>query len=173
MSEKDHAIQLATEKVKNRWVDVVEPHVIAINEQIKTKLELEAGTEEVAREIGRLTAAVERNRREEEELRKLAADVQAFVEANDGKEADADDLREQADADSRLVLDRLSEELSLEEFLFALDELLASRKISLEDFMREVRDASRRQFMCKMERQKASNAFGKAAPTSCNRQLVA
>merc|ERR1712039_664606 len=159
--------------VTSRWTFVVEPYVNDINEQNKARVELEAGAEEVTKEMGRLTAAIEKNRREEEELRKVEADLRAFIEANDGKEPDADDLRAQADAESRLVLDRLSEELSLEEYLLALDELLAARKISLEDFMREVRDASRRQFMCKLERQKASQALGKAVQVSSQRQAVA
>ena len=68
------------------------------------------------------------------------------------------------DADSAQVLDLLAEEVSLEELLVALDELLASNKISIDDFMGEVRHVGRRAFLCKVLREKSEEAVRAAGP---------
>eukprot|EP00408_Alexandrium_pacificum_P045933 CAMPEP_0171267084 /NCGR_PEP_ID=MMETSP0790-20130122/58977_1 /TAXON_ID=2925 /ORGANISM="Alexandrium catenella, Strain OF101" /LENGTH=330 /DNA_ID=CAMNT_0011735811 /DNA_START=27 /DNA_END=1017 /DNA_ORIENTATION=+ len=90
------------------------------------------------------------------------------------------ELQEQCDAQERLasddpsglseepdgqqISDSLAEELALDELLVALDELLAGKKITLEDFLREVREAGRRQFMCRAQRLKSASVVAAAAP---------
>jgi len=116
----------------------------------------------VEEQLAILKAEEARHQEQVQQVEALEAQLGAFVAANEGKEPDPDDLREDLDADSRQVLDLLAEELSLEEFLVAMDELLAARKISIDDFMREVRDVSRRRFMCQVLRQKSEAAVRRA-----------
>mmetsp|Transcript_111562 Transcript_111562/g.360086 ORF Transcript_111562/g.360086 Transcript_111562/m.360086 type:complete len:348 (+) Transcript_111562:44-1087(+) len=73
-------------------------------------------------------------------------------------------LGDEADLDGLQALECLAEELALDELLVALDELLAARRITTEDFLREVRDASRRQFLCRAQRLKSAAAAAAAAP---------
>merc|ERR1712060_909598 len=71
-----------------------------------------------------------------------------------------------ADPDSDQALDCLAEELALEEMLVCLDELFAAQKLGLDDFLREVRDVSRRQFIVRAQRLKSATASAAAAPVS-------
>jgi len=77
---------------------------------------------------------------------------------------DLDDLGVTNDADNQQALNCLAEELALGELLIGLDELLAAQKITLEDFLREVRDVSRKQFLCRAQRLKSAAVSAAAAP---------
>lgn len=68
------------------------------------------------------------------------------------------------DPDSDQALECLAEELALEELLVCLDELFGAQKLALDDFLREVRDVSRRQFIVRAQRLKSANASAAAAP---------
>mmetsp|Transcript_81529 Transcript_81529/g.227074 ORF Transcript_81529/g.227074 Transcript_81529/m.227074 type:complete len:375 (+) Transcript_81529:151-1275(+) len=159
---KEAAVRAVTEKVKACWSVVVKPIVEETNQQLKKCAELEEQVKQVDAEMEKLKAAEERNRKHEADLRDMEDEMRAFIDANDAAELDPDRLRDDLDPDSQQVLSCLSEELALEEFLVALDELLAGQKIGIDDFMREVRDTSRRQFMCKVQRKKAMDAVAAA-----------
>jgi len=161
-SRKDVLVRKATEALKERWRFVVEPLVEEANGQLERRAELRGEAEKVEEQLAILKAEEARHQEQVQQVEALEAQLGAFVAANEGKEPDPDDLREDLDADSRQVLDLLAEELSLEEFLVAMDELLAARKISIDDFMREVRDVSRRRFMCQVLRQKSEAAVRRA-----------
>lgn len=75
-----------------------------------------------------------------------------------------DDVGVTNDADNQQALNCLAEELALGELLIGLDELLAAQKITLEDFLREVRDVSRKQFLCRAQRLKSAAVSAAAAP---------
>jgi len=77
---------------------------------------------------------------------------------------DLDDVGVTNDADNQQALNCLAEELALGELLIGLDELLAAQKITLEDFLREVRDVSRKQFLCRAQRLKSAAVSAAAAP---------
>lgn len=68
------------------------------------------------------------------------------------------------DGDEQQAFDCLAEELALDELLVSLDELLAAHKITIEDFLREVREVSRRQFLCRAQRLKSANIAAASAP---------
>merc|ERR1711879_438193 len=127
------------------------------------QVELEAQAKQVADEISVVNAAVEKNTCLESKLRTAEAEVRNFVEANADHEPDPEELRNAADPDTKQVLDCVAEELALEELLVGLDELFAAHKLTIEDFLREVRDVSRRQFLCRVQRQKAAAALSSAA----------
>lgn len=113
-------------------------------------------------EIGALVVYAERGGRVEKELRAAEAALREFVARYVGHELDPDQLPGKADPDCQQVLDLLAEELALDDLLIALDELLAARKISLDVFLAEVRDVSRRQFQCRALRQKTAVAIAAA-----------
>merc|ERR1712039_81377 len=69
-----------------------------------------------------------------------------------------------ADPDSDQALECLAEELALEEMLVCLDELFAAQKLALDDFLREVRDVARRQFIVRAERLKSASESAASAP---------
>lgn len=144
-------------RVKQRWDTVLGPIVDDTNKQLQTQRQLEQAATEVDAELAALTMDAERLTREEAGLATVEVELRDFVESKSAEEdVDTSCLQEQLDPNSAIVLERLSEELALEDLLVALDDLLEEKKISTDDFMREVRDASRRQFMCRMERQKAA-----------------
>eukprot|EP00929_Paragymnodinium_shiwhaense_P096573 TRINITY_DN5819_c0_g1_i1.p1 TRINITY_DN5819_c0_g1~~TRINITY_DN5819_c0_g1_i1.p1 ORF type:complete len:388 (+),score=83.88 TRINITY_DN5819_c0_g1_i1:120-1283(+) len=162
-SAQEQGVKTVTASARQRWHTVMKPYSDEVNKQLKEEAELKAEADKAEVELRELQAAAERHKQHEAELAALQVGLQAFIEANAGKEPDPDKLRESLDADNRQVLDCLSEELALEEMLIALDDLLAGRKIGIDDFMREVRDVSRRKFMCSVQRQKAAAAVATAA----------
>ncbi|CAK0895446.1 unnamed protein product, partial [Prorocentrum cordatum] len=111
-----------------------------------------------------LAALVERGSgRAEEGLRRAEAQLHSLAEAALGRELDPDRLAERADPDLVQLLALLAEEQAIEEYLVALDELLAAKRLGLDVFLTEVREAGRRQFLCRVQRQKLAAAI--AAPS--------
>lgn len=155
-SAKEGLVQSATQKLESRWRSVLGPLVADVNVQLEQRVELEAGAKKVNEAIVDLQAELERKAQQQKDLVVVETKLRAFIEANAGREPDPDDLRNSADPDTQQVLDCLAEEIALEELLMALDELLDARKISIEDFLREVRDVARRKFLCQVQRQKAA-----------------
>merc|ERR1712039_951244 len=90
-------------------------------------------------------------------------DLRARLEATDASTGAGDP----GDPDSEQALESLAEELALEELLVSLDDLFAAQKISLDDFLREVRDVSRRQFIVRAQRLKSASVAAAAAPMPC------
>lgn len=152
-----------TQALRDRWRFVVEPLIEDLNQQKKLHGDLEKAVQAVQEDLKELKLEADRSIQHESGLREAEGRLRAFVEANNGREMDPDTLRDEADPDTRQVLDCLSEECALEEFLGALDEMLTERKITTEDFLREIRDVSRRQFMCRQLRQKCTAALTTAA----------
>lgn len=149
--------------LQERWSQVVEPLSKELQEQLARRSELEKATEVLGREAEKMKEAVAKANRQEEEFRNLAAELQSFVEAEARRgELDPDKVLESLHAHKRQVLDCVAEEMACDELLTAFDELLGQKKINLDDFMREVRDVSRRQFMCKIIRQKATRVIADA-----------
>mmetsp|Transcript_58637 Transcript_58637/g.113127 ORF Transcript_58637/g.113127 Transcript_58637/m.113127 type:complete len:384 (+) Transcript_58637:2-1153(+) len=151
-----------TQALRDRWRFVVEPLVDDINQQNKLHVDLENAVHAVRKDINELKQEADQIVQQEAELREAEGRFSAFIEANNGREMDPDTLRDEVDPDTRQVLDCVSEECALEEFIQALDEMLTERKITTEDFLREIRDVSRRQYMCRQLRQKCTTAL--AAP---------
>lgn len=162
VSEKEQALQAVTEQAQQRWPQLVKPLHDEMGKQLQRKVDLEFQATKVDEELKVLKAQIETNARHEAELNSMEAELRGYVEAHAGEEPDPDKLRDHMDLETQQVLDCLAEELALEELLVAFDELLAGRKIGIDDFMREVRDVSRRQFMCRVQRQKAAAAVAAA-----------
>jgi len=96
---------------------------------------------------------------------RLAKELKEQLDMQEQLQAeDLDDLGGTNDADNQQALNCLAEELALGELLIGLDELLAAQKITLEDFLREVRDVSRKQFLCRAQRLKSAAVSAAAAP---------
>lgn len=162
-NEKEELTKAVTAIMKERWPGIVEPLTKDLKEQMTRKEELQTAQAKVEQEEKRLQDAVAEVEQQTQELQKVESELDTFIQAESGRENfDPEAFVETMEPDRRQVLDLLSEELSYEELLTALDELLASRKIGVEDFMREVRDVSRQQFMCKMKRKKAEKAVNAA-----------
>merc|ERR1712151_817964 len=87
-------------------------------------------------------------------------DLRARLEATDASTGAGDP----GDPDSGQALESLAEELALEELLVSLDDLFAAQKVSLDDFLRKVRDVSRRQFIVRAQRLKSATASAASAP---------
>lgn len=166
LSPREQALRHLTEEAKKRWGGVVEPIITDINEQAKRKADLQNAADKVEEAVAALERETKENRAKEAELQTVEAQLQPFVEAHAGVEPDPDTLKDSLDQESRLVLDLLADEMAFEEYLAALDELLESRKISMEDFLREVRDTSREQFKLRVCRTKATKMLRTATPAS-------
>lgn len=119
-SRREALVQSASEALRERWPDALNPVVGELKDQLDTRKQLQA--------------------------------------------EDPDELGDAVDLDDQQALDCLAEELALDEFLIALDELLGAHKITLEDFLREVRDVSRRQFLCRRQRLKSIAVSAASAP---------
>eukprot|EP00928_Gymnodinium_smaydae_P080137 TRINITY_DN63908_c0_g1_i1.p1 TRINITY_DN63908_c0_g1~~TRINITY_DN63908_c0_g1_i1.p1 ORF type:complete len:387 (+),score=79.74 TRINITY_DN63908_c0_g1_i1:67-1227(+) len=179
-SPKEAAVRSVTALARQRWPVVLKPVVDEANKQLRKKMELEQHALKVEDELRSLKESGEKNARHEAELREMEAELRRSVEALQVEEPDSDTLLAGMEPDAVQVLDDLAEEMALEEFLVALDDLLAGGQISIDDFMREVRDVGRRQFMVRLQRQKAAavavgaTASGAVqAPAAAGRVLVA
>lgn len=172
-NRKEQLVLSVTQALRDRWTPVLEPMVSDITKQLAKQRELEAAAKAAEEGLRSVKASAEKAEEQESKLRESQAEMQAFVTLNAGREADPDELREELDPDKRQVLDCLAEEHALEEFLVGLDELLQAHKISTEDFLREVRDVSRRQFLCRVQRQKSMAAIAKAAGVAAPAPVVA
>lgn len=168
VSAKEAAVKSVTEKARHQWPVVLRPIVDEVNSQLKKKVELKELSEHVEAEIASLRQDTARNAQHEAELKAMENELRTVVQACSEDLPDADRLLETLDDESFQVLDSLAEEMALEEFLVALDELLSAGRLGIEDFLREVRDVSRRQFMCRLQRQKAADcvASGLVSPSS-------
>lgn len=161
--EREDLVKAVTSSLKERWPAVVEPLGEQLKEQQMRQTELQDAKKKLDEEEQKLKDSVQEVSAQKAQLETMESELRSFLEAETGQEMDPDKALASLDPDRRQVLDRLAEELSLEELLTAMDELLAEGKISVDDFMREVREAGRRQFMCKMEREKAAKAVKTAA----------
>jgi hypothetical protein len=166
------AIQELTEQARARWPVVVGEIVEDINGQQRKKVDLQEHADVVAAELKSLQEKVNSNREKQQELEAMARDLQAFVEAHAGREPNPDDVADELDPESKNVLDLLSEELAIEEYLMSLDQLLEARQISMDTFLTEVREQSREQFKLKYQRQKAARAVRAAAQARATGQPI-
>jgi len=173
LSPHEQAVRGLTDEAKKRWGGVLEPIIKDINDQAKRKAELQNASDKVDQAIASLERETTENQAKEAELQGIEAQLQTFVAAHAGREPDPDTLKDSLDQESRLVLDLLAEEMSMEEYLAALDELLESRKISMEDFLREVRDVSREQFKLRACRLKAARTLCSAGPVAAAPPMAA
>jgi len=173
LSPHEQAVRGLTDEAKKRWGGVLEPIIKDINDQAKRKAELQNASDKVDQAIASLERETTENQAKEAELQGIEAQLQTFVAAHAGREPDPDTLKDSLDQESRLVLDLLAEEMSMEEYLAALDELLESRKISMEDFLREVRDVSREQFKLRACRLKAARTLHSAGPVAAAPPMAA
>jgi ESCRT-I complex subunit TSG101 len=163
ITEQERTIRNLTEKAKERWPVIVGGIVEDINDQQKKKADLQEHVELVKAELQSLKEKTQSNKEKLIELEAAEKDLQAFVDANVGKKLNPDAPIDELDEESRNVLELLSEELAMEEYMLSLDELLENKKIDMDTFLGEVRDVSREQFKLKYQRKKASNAVRAAA----------
>jgi len=165
--QRDQSADLAaavTAALKERWLVETSALTTELNEQHSRRNELDKASDTLHVEASKLSTTVQQADRQRTDLETAEIEMQKFVQAEACRgEADPDEFLESLDPDRRQVLDCLAEELALDEMLTAFDELLAERKIAVDDFMREVRDVSRRQFMCRMMLQKAVKALDGAS----------
>lgn len=155
LTAKERAVNAVEEQAIAQWPKVLGPIIDDINAQNRRKAELQVKADAVDAEVKRLIKEKNEADAKEAELGQIQEQMQAFIEANKGKEPDPNVLKEQLDPDARLALELLSEQLALEEYRDSLDQLLGARKINVDDFLREVRDATREEFKLKVQRKKA------------------
>jgi len=160
---KERLIAEATRGLRERWTLALDPVVDDLNAQADRKAALQAAAAKVGGQMEDLRRAAADAGRDAEDLKAKEEELRKFLERQGPSGPDAAGLREAQDPDTQQVLSCLAEEHALEEFLVALDDLLAAKLIGLDAFLREVRDVSRKQFMCKTQRQKAAAAVVAAA----------
>lgn len=160
---KEALIRKTTHGLKERWPIVLGKIVSEINDQLDKRHELKAQAEKLEHDLADLKIKADQQEEQVRTMEATEAELTAFVQATEGKELDPDDLRNQLDPDSRQVLDNLAEELALDDFLVALDELLAAKKINIDDFVRETREVGRKKFMCMQQRKKSDAAIRAAS----------
>jgi len=164
LTEREKAVRALTEEARQRWPSALEPIIKDINDQAKRKAELQNAADKVDQAMSALESETCEAQAKEAELQGIEAQLQTFVTAHAGQEPDPDTLKDSLDQNSSLVLELIAEEMAMEEYLAALDELLESRKVSMDDFLREVRDVSREQFKVRACRLKAASQVKTAAP---------
>merc|ERR1719382_2387583 len=160
---REKLIAEANRGLRERWTLALDPMVDDITAQVDRKASLQAAAAKVGGQIEDLKRAAVDAGRDAEDLKSKEEELRKFLESQGPSGPDAVGMREAQDPDTQQVLSCLAEEHALEEFLVALDDLLAAKLITLDDFLREVRDVSRKQFMCKTQRQKAAAAVVAAA----------
>lgn len=147
------------------------PIVDEANEQHEIYKELQQKDAELSKEMLDIKEELQSCSHCELELTSMHAKLIDFVEENTNcVEPNPEAVRDQMCQASQEVLDLLAEELAIEEYLLALDELLADHKLTGDDFIHEVRNVTRRQYLCRVELQKATQeafaAVGLPVPVS-------
>lgn len=153
---RERLIAEANRGLRERWTLTLDPVVDDMVAQADRKATLQAAAAKVGGQIEDLRRAAADAARDAEGLRSKEEELRRFLEQQGPSGPDAAGLREAQDPDTQQVLSCLAEEHALEEFLVALEDLLAAKLVPLDDYLREVRDVSRKQFMCKTHRQKAA-----------------
>lgn len=141
---------------KERWPALLRPYVEEANAALAKGAELRDGQASVQADIEHLGKRAERNEAHKAELASMEESLTQHIASIAEKQPEPDDLREQLDPVAQQVLDLLAEEMALDEYLVALDDLFAAKKVSIEDFLRETRDVSRKQYMNRALRKKAA-----------------
>lgn len=160
-STREVMLDELTTNAKKRWVQLLQEPVQDGNKALETRGKLQDEQAALSGQVEALQRRAARNQHHETELREMEGALQVFVDQAAAKEFSVDDLKDQDDPDAQQVLDLLAEEMALEEYSVALDELLAAGKISVDDFLRESREMSRKQFICQKTRKKASETLTK------------
>lgn len=160
---RERLIAEANRGLRERWTLALDPVVDDMNAQADKKVALQAAAAKVGGQIEDLRKAAVDAGRDAEDLKSKEEELRKFLESQGPSGPDAASMREAQDPDTQQVLGCLAEEHALEEFLVALDDLLSAKLIDLDAYLREVRDVSRKQFMCKTQRQKAAAAVVAAA----------
>mmetsp|Transcript_37474 Transcript_37474/g.86430 ORF Transcript_37474/g.86430 Transcript_37474/m.86430 type:complete len:268 (-) Transcript_37474:82-885(-) len=144
-------------RASSRWNTVVQPLAADMNAQMEKQTELEKTSTRLQNEVKRLGDATKETQHSIADLWEQEGVLREFLKDHGsliaGKPAES--LRTALTPNMEHVLDFISEELALDEYLQSLDELLAQKKIRLQDYMAETRDVSRRQFICQANRRKA------------------
>mmetsp|Transcript_46781 Transcript_46781/g.85626 ORF Transcript_46781/g.85626 Transcript_46781/m.85626 type:complete len:581 (+) Transcript_46781:69-1811(+) len=140
-----------------RWNAVVQPITDDMAAQLQKQAALEATSTTLQDEVNRLGDATKQSQNAIADLWEQEGVLREFIKEHGSSEEvkPAESLRTALTPNMEHVLDFVSEELALDEYLASLDELLAQKKVSLQDYMAETRDVSRRQFMCQANRKKA------------------
>merc|ERR1711957_974123 len=115
-------------RAKERWPGLLHPYADEANSAFSKSVELQGGKTSVQADIEHLGKLAERNEAYKVELQSMEDALSKEIAAISEKEPDPDDLREQHRPDAQQVLDLLAEEMALDEYLQALDDLFAAKR---------------------------------------------
>lgn len=148
-------LETVRQKAGEQWLALIRPIVDESKEQLEVYEELQQRETELNKHIQNMQEELQACLSRESELTDIYVKLVGCVHDNPRK-PDLEWVRDRMSPERQEVLDLLAEELAIEDYLVALDELLIDRKLTSDDYVQEIRDVSRRQYMCRVQLHKAS-----------------
>lgn len=158
VSPKERNVQELTRRAQARLPQLMQPVVSEANEELEKQGKLQEHERQIDSEMQALRDEAEILQRHLQALDAQEHQLTQFVAQQGDEEPDINAVVEPSDALGRQLLDLIAEEKANGDLLVALDEAILERKISTEVFLREIRDVSRKQFLCKALKEKVIQA---------------
>ncbi|KAL9645146.1 hypothetical protein ABK040_002349 [Willaertia magna] len=97
----------------------------------------------------RMKLDLEQFEKDEQNLVQKKTQIESWIENNENKPIDVDTIINPQDIQSKQILELNSEEMAIDDVVYYLDKKLHAKQISLDDWLNQVRELSRQQFMKK------------------------
>jgi len=151
-----NTLETVRQKAGEQWLALIRPIIDESKEQLEVYEELQQRDNELNKHIQNMHEELQACLSRESELTDIYVKLVGFHD--NPRKPDLEWVRDRMSPERQEVLDLLAEELAIEDYLVALDELLIDRKLASADYVQEIRDVSRRQYMCRVQLHKASKA---------------
>lgn len=152
-----NTLKTVRQKAAEQWPSLIGPIVDESKEQLQVYEELQQKDDELNKQIQNMQEELQACLSHESELTDIYVKLAGCIHDNP-REPDLEWVWDRMSPERQEVLNLLAEELAIEDYLVALDELLTDRKLISDDYVQELRNVTRRQYMCRVQLNKASKA---------------
>jgi len=157
VSMKETMLRKVEKRARDRWDELLDPMLEAKKEHIAKRgdlLQARAAAERELRELQDMNAHAKRTL---QQMCTTQRQLESFLQASAGGEVNTTDLK--GSGTHEAVLNSVARLAALDDYLQALEDLLSKRKISIDDYMHQVRDVSREQYLLQKEQQRVRTSI--------------
>lgn len=156
-TEEELKIQLVN-KVRQHLQNVtLKEYGSKIEAEFKTQNQLTAREKQLEVVEQRMKTELDQIEKERETLTQKISSLETWIQNNENKPIDVDVIINPQDIQSKQILDLTSEEMAIDDVIYFLEKKLHSKQITLDDWLDQVRELSRQQFLKKALVKKISN----------------
>lgn len=162
---KETLLNQARESLQERTKERVEEQTEEMTRIMKCEAKLKQGEVYLAQSKAGLVREKDILKKTITSMENTTTNLKTWLEKNEGKEVSIDELVDGNDTWSKQILHEVAMDSAIEDTLYALDKGLEDGRLSLDDFLKQVRRLSKKQFSHRvlslkiMEKQQARSAM--------------